>query len=56
VSSDLRDCNFATQRFEYGAQRDLVKHEIVMHLRIRPTITTHVIWKVGTKESKCLIE
>jgi hypothetical protein len=36
-----RDHDFATQRFEHGAQCEFAKREIVMHLRVGPMITAH---------------
>jgi hypothetical protein len=40
VPPNPRDHDFATQRFEYGAQREFAKREIVMHLKVGPTVTS----------------
>jgi hypothetical protein len=47
VASDLRDRDFLTHRFEYGAQREFTKHEIGTFLRVGTTITTHGHMEAG---------
>jgi hypothetical protein len=47
VSPDLRDHDFATRRFEHGAQRKFAKREIVTHLRVGPTITARGHMEAG---------
>jgi hypothetical protein len=47
VAPDPRDHDFTTQRFEHGAQREFVKHEIATRLRVGPTITARGHMEAG---------
>jgi hypothetical protein len=47
MASDPRDHYFSTPRFEHGAQREFTKQEIMRHLNVGLTITTHIHMEVG---------
>jgi hypothetical protein len=41
VAPNPRDHDFATQRFEHGAQHEFAKHEIATCLRVGTMITAY---------------
>jgi hypothetical protein len=52
VAPDLRDRDFVTQRYEHGKQHEYMKCEIVMCLRIKPTVTARGHMEGGVKRNK----